>query len=190
MNYIYPNVPNWLDPSEVSQFDRKPEWIAERKKNGWRCLAVRNSTALELWTRRHSLIPDELPKTRAALSMLKPDTIIDGELLDKRTKDTKDHYYAFDIIYNEGKLLASMPWILRRKILEEVLQDIPDIEISIPVTLGKSHLYQVAIEEGDEGIVLKNTDSKYLIDYQSCPSNPYWIKAKQPEKCFKTQEGV
>jgi ATP-dependent DNA ligase len=186
--YIYPNLPNWLDPKDISQFDRKPEWIAERKKNGWRCLAVRSDSGLILWTRRHTIIPDPLPLTREALMNLEIGSIVDGELMEKRTKDIKDLYYAFDILYEGGKALMGMAWKDRRNRLEKVMGSLANTEISMPVTLGKSLLYNMAIEEGDEGIVMKEIHSKYIIDYKSCPSNPFWIKCKKPENCMKTKE--
>lgn len=184
MKYLYPNLPNWIDPSGLTEYDPKIEWVAERKKNGWRCLAMKNEEGLELWTRRHTIIHDPLPITREALSHLNAGTIIDGELMEKRTKDIKDHYYAFDILMYEGKLMTGFTWQLRRAILEQALKFIPGVEVSEPITVGKSHLYRVAVEQGDEGIVLKNVNSKYILDYNSCPTNPLWLKAKAPEKAF------
>lgn len=184
MTYLYPNLPNWIDPAKVAEYDPNIEWVAERKKNGWRCLAMRTPEGLELWTRRHTLVHDPLPITREALLHLNPGTIIDGELIDKRTKDIKDHYYAFDILMLDGRLTTGFTWQLRRALLEQTLKFIPGIEISEPITVGKSHLYRVAVEQGDEGIVLKNVNSKYLVDYKSCPKNPLWIKAKAEEKAF------
>ena len=90
MKYIYPNLPNWIDPSKVIDYDKKPSWIAERKKNGWRCLAVRDEGGLTLFTRRKTIIYDQLPVTRNALQRLPYATMIDGELMEKRTKDIKD----------------------------------------------------------------------------------------------------
>jgi bifunctional non-homologous end joining protein LigD len=184
MKYIYPNLPNWIDPAKVIDYDKKPSWIAERKKNGWRCLAVRDEEGLTLFTRRKTIIYDQLPVTRNALQRLPYSTIIDGELMEKRTKDIKDLFYAFDILYEGGKQLTSLPWKHRRERLEYVLNGIEGIEISVPVCVGKSLLYDISIEEGNEGIVMKEINSKYLIDLNSCPHNPLWIKAKKPENSF------
>jgi ATP-dependent DNA ligase len=182
--YIYPNLPNWLDPNEVKSYDKKTDWIAERKKNGWRCLAIMREDGLKLWTRRNTLIPDLLPLTREMLHNLPVGTMLDGELMEKRTKDIKDQYYCFDILYLEGQPLMSLAWKDRRKYLESLI-DI-GLDISSPISLGKSLLYDQAIGDGDEGIVMKNINSKYMVDLKSCPHNPYWIKAKKPENAFKT----
>jgi bifunctional non-homologous end joining protein LigD len=181
MRYFYPNLPNWIDPSLVVEYDKKPSWVAERKKNGWRCLAIRDENSLTLMTRRNTLINDQLPVTRNNLHQLLPSTIIDGELMERRTKDIKDLFYAFDILMDNGKQLTSLPWKERRKRLEAVLKDMEGIEISDPVSVGKSYLYDLAIQEGNEGIVMKEINSKYIVDFTKCVSNPHWIKAKKPE---------
>lgn len=186
--YVYPNLPNWIDPMAVEKY--QPHYIAEAKKNGWRCLAWRKKDGLELWTRRYTLIKDPLPKTRELLMNLPVNTIVDGELLDKRTKNIKDHYYMFDIQFLEGKSVMSRPWHERREILEKVVAQYGIwTELSEPIQLGFSALYKLAIEHEDEGIVIKNINSKYVVDLKSCPHNPQWFKAKRPEPCFVNKGG-
>jgi ATP-dependent DNA ligase len=121
--------------------------------------------------------------------MLLPiNTIIDGELMEKRTKDIKDHFYAFDILFLNNQSTMHLTWRERRKLLEKTFRE-NDIytDISEPIGLGFKTLYDLAIAEGDEGIVIKNVNSKYIIDLKSCPHNPYWVKAKKPENCFKQE---
>jgi ATP-dependent DNA ligase len=183
VKYCYPNLPNWIDAKTVDNY--KPYYIAEKKKNGWRCLAWRKKEGLELWTRRNTLIKDPLPKTRDLLMNLPEGTIIDGELLDKRTKEIKDHYYAFDVLFHEGKSVMNLAWKDRREILEKIIAQYSIwVELAEPIQLGFSTLYDVAVEKGDEGIVIKGINSKYVVDLKSCPHNPSWFKAKRPEKCF------
>jgi DNA ligase-1 len=185
MTYIYPMMPNYISSSMIPQFDKDKHYIGEIKKNGWRCLAVKESGALLLWTRHKTLIHDALPLTRDALSHLPDGTIIDGELIDKRTKDIKDVYYAFDIISLKGENLCGEPWSIRRNLLEQTLDGI-DVQISEPVSTGKAFLYKLALEKGEEGIVMKHIKSKYIVSTSGCVSNPLWVKAKRPEKCFNT----
>ena len=188
MKYCYPNMPNFIDSSTVDNY--KKDYIAERKKNGWRCLAVRDE-ALALWTRKKTVIPDTLALTRWELMKLPEGTIIDGELLDKRTKDIKDHYYAFDIQFYKGESVMHLPWKERRDILETaIITNNVMIELAEPIMLGFSTLYKLAVETGDEGIVIKNVNSKYIINLNDCPHNPMWFKAKRPEQHFVNKEGV
>jgi len=186
IKYCYPNVPNWIDETTVDNY--KSGYVAERKKNGWRCLAVRDEKGLTLWTRRKTTIVSDLPVTRELLFHLPVGTVIDGELLDKRTKDIKDHYYAFDIQFLNNKSIMHLPWAERRKQLESVFTQnglFGRVELSEPVQLGFSTLYKLAVADGDEGIVLKHSQSKYIVDIRKCPANDQWFKAKRAEKCFK-----
>jgi ATP-dependent DNA ligase len=184
IKYCYPNLPTWVDHTTVDNYS--PHYIAEVKKNGWRCLAWRKKEGLELWTRRHTLITDPLPITRGILMELPVDTMIDGELIDKRTKDTKDHYYAFDILFLSNVSVMGKQWLERRQRLEDTWNHFKlwGIELSQPIQLGFSTLYKQAVENGDEGIVIKGTKSRYVVDLKSCPHNKDWYKAKTPEKCF------
>lgn len=119
MNYVYPCKPNRIYPNSAffNRLDNDPAWIAEVKKNGWRCLAAKDNT-LTLWTRHHTTIKDRLPELRAILDRLPPGTVLDGELLQNRTKQIKGVYYVFDIIQYEGKSVAVYPLYARRPILE------------------------------------------------------------------------
>lgn len=185
MTYFYPNAPNFIEPGMLSEFDRNPAYIAERKKNGWRCLAIKAAGSLLLWTRHHTLIPDPLPLTRSALADLPNETIIDGELIDRRTKGTKDTYYAFDILMLSGRLLFGLEWRERRRLLEKTVGGM-DVMLSEPINTGKELLYALAIADGDEGIVLKNIHSRYIMSQRKCEPNPFWMKAKQVERSVRT----
>lgn len=186
VNYVYPNLPNFIDPATVDNY--QPHFVAEVKKNGWRCVAWKKDK-LQLWTRRKTLINFHLPVTRGFLDLLPPDTMIDGELLDRRTKDLKDHYYAFDVMYIEGESVMHLPWWKRREKLELLLAKYGVwVELSAPVQVGFSTLYEQSILNGDEGIVIKDSNSKYIVDLNNCPYNPSWFKAKQPDKHFINKE--
>jgi ATP-dependent DNA ligase len=188
MIYFYPCMPNRVAPDSVhfKELDRDPKWIGEVKKNGWRCLTYRNAT-LELWTRRKTLIKDPLPCLRQELmDMLPEGTIIDGELLEKRTKEIKGRYYIFDVLMFRNVPIYSYKWSERRLILEELYfkaTSMGSLELSLPVNIGKEKLYLDNISSDDvEGIVLKKMNSPYPISLTSCTDNPFWIKIKRPEK--------
>ena len=184
--YPYPNQPNFISPDLIAKNFETSAWVGERKKNGWRCLAIKTGGELILWTRHKTVISDPLPITRGALSIMPDDTIIDGELIDKRTKDTKDLFYAFDILVLKGERLFNKPWKERRDFLEQTTDDMDGIIVSVPISVGKAFLYDLAVDEGDEGIVLKNIHSKYLFSAKTGITNPLWVKAKRPEPSFKT----
>ena len=185
--YIYPNLANFIEETTVDNY--KSVYVAEVKKTGWRCLAWKKDGKLELWTRRHTLIDYPLPITREYLMQLPDNTMVDGELLDKRTKNIKDHYYAFDVLYIEGESLMHLPYSARREKLELLISHYGvGVELAKPVQLGFSAYYKKAVADGYEGIVIKNIYSKYLIDLKSCPHNPQWFKAKRPVNSFMNKK--
>lgn len=196
IKYMYPNMPRFIDPSTLGDYGHG--YVAEVKKNGWRCLAWMKTTGweggdfkreLELWTRRKTIIPFPLPLTRAELNKLPPDTMLDGELLERRTKDVKDHYYIFDILFLKGASCMHLPYRVRRAMLEDTVRGYGiNCELANPVQVGLPELYKQAVANGDEGIVLKEINSKYMVDLNSCPHNPHWFKAKRAERCFVNQK--
>lgn len=184
MKYLYPSVPNRLDilSSYFTEIDNNTDWIGEVKKNGWRCEAYRDNNKLTLWTRRHTIITDTLPTLRIELFNMIPEmTIIDGELLEKRTKKVKELFYAFDILVYRNVPVFKYPWHERRLLLEHVIKPIPGlIELSDPVTMNKKSLYYNNIGTDDvEGIVLKKVDSPHMIGLKDCVDNPWWLKVKK-----------
>jgi ATP-dependent DNA ligase len=187
MKYYYPCKPNPL--SAVSKFfaelDRDVSWIAEVKKNGWRCLVYRENK-LTLWTSNKTTINEPLKSLRDSLMSVPEQTILDGELINFRTADIKGKLYLFDILIFKGKMIIALPLMERRKYLEEAISETPDIEIAKQVQLGKRKLYYTAIQdEVNEGIVLKKLNSKYLISDTRCLQNPFWLKVKRIEKHIK-----
>lgn len=186
MRYLYPSQPNRIDINSdlMNQLDDNEDWVAERKKNGWRCELYREGK-LTLWTRKQTIIQEALPSLRTELLKMVPEgTIIDGELLEKRTKNVKELFYAFDILCYRNISCLKYPWYQRRLLLEHVIHDIPGlIEISRPIVTGKKNLYYDSIQSDDvEGIVMKKIDSPYIMSLKDSIINPFWLKVKKPEK--------
>lgn len=186
MKYFYPCSPaNRLDINcvQFDELDNDTDYVSEDKRNGWRCEAY-NNDELILWTRKRTIIPDALPTLRKKLrEMLTDATVVDGELMEKRTKEIKELFYAFDILFYKGEPVYRLPWTERRSLLEKVIQPIPGlIELSSPVFKRKRKHYYKSIQNGNEGIVLKKINSVYPIGLVKSIDNPYWIKVKAPEK--------
>ena len=187
MRYYYPCKPNPLSPDSrfFAELDRDISWVAEIKKNGWRCLVYRD-TQLTLWTREKTVINEPLESLRDGLMSVPEQTILDGELIHFRTTGLKGKLYLFDALMFKGKILINLPLSDRRKYLEESISEITDIEIAKQVQLGKRRLYYQAIQEAvNEGIVLKKLDSRYPVSDRRCLQNPFWLKVKRIEKHIK-----
>jgi bifunctional non-homologous end joining protein LigD len=84
-------------------------------------------------------------------------------------------YYAFDLLFLEGKDLRKEPLSARRKLLAEVLKKAPaNIRLSEGLLGSKEDLLRVAKEFGLEGLVAKRLNSVY----ESGRRSGTWVKVK------------
>jgi bifunctional non-homologous end joining protein LigD len=92
-------------------------------------------------------------------------------------------YYAFDLLFLEGKDLRKQPLSARRKLLGNLLKEPPEnIRLSDELRGSKDDLLRVAQEFGLEGLVAKKRDSVY----ESGRRSGAWVKFK----ITKSQEFV
>jgi DNA ligase-1 len=115
--------------------------------------------------------------------------VIDGELIENRTKAIKGVYYVFDILALNGTSILNLPLRERRQLLEPILKiserggHVGPIELARQYQIGKVKLYHESIQgEENEGIVLKHVNSAYNASLARCLQNPYWLKVKRLEK--------
>jgi DNA ligase-1 len=87
--------------------------------------------------------------------------------IDKMVEQIPVQLHLFDIVYIDGKTLFNKPFVERRKILEKNIRPIPgklDVAKQI-VTADKKELekfYKKALDEKQEGLMLKVLDSLYV----------------------------
>jgi len=106
-----------------------------------------------------------------------------GSLFERAIQIQKEeqmlYYKCFDILEYKGEDLRNRPLRERRKILEELFKENKFKYIKLVEQVkderGKRELFDIEIENGSEGIILKNLNSIYLEDKR--PSNT-WLKVK------------
>ena len=88
------------------------EWIYEIKLDGYRALAGKGSTGVNIWSRGGNVFTDQFPRIARACQRLQPETLIDGEIvaLDDesrisfnllrhyRSQASAIQFYAFDLL--------------------------------------------------------------------------------------------
>ena len=193
-------MPNMIDPMLATL--TTPEivligsWIIEPKYDGERIIAIRSGDEISLWTRRNIQASYKFPEIVNALknNIEGNDWILDGEmtvsggfrkLLNRNVEDrfkisllsrkNPATYNIFDIIRHEKDLL-NIPIIERKKILMKVVH--PDDNIAIvPFNEVKNieEEFLNYLKEGFEGVILKNTYSKYEPGKRS----DQWLKIKK-----------
>jgi bifunctional non-homologous end joining protein LigD len=70
-------------------------------------------------------------------------------------------YVVFDMMVAGDASLMDRPLRHRRQVLEEMLQDVPQVRIVDQVPEHGEAMYRAALELGLEGIVAKRRDSPY-----------------------------
>ena len=99
--------------------------------------------------------------------------------IEKMVEEIPIQVNLFDIIYCNGKMLFDTPFDERRKTLEGAVKPIPNrfqlAEQLVTNDLKKAEkFYKEALAAGQEGVMVKNLDSKY----QPGRRVGYWLKVK------------
>jgi|Deesub1362B_J571_1020462.scaffolds.fasta_scaffold00058_55 DNA ligase-1 len=188
-----PNVEEGLKEHGVS--------IVERKYDGARVQIHKDGNKCFIFSRRLENVTNSLPDLKEAILKLPFDSVIlDGEVIAlqngkpapfqillrrfRRKYDVEEmereipiHAYIFDILYANGEVLIDLPLKERRKRLNEIGSN-EIISVSPEILSGDAkeveQFYKKAIEEGHEGIMLKNPESPYTPGKRG----KHWLKVK------------
>ena len=184
----------------VSKPPTQGEWRCEIKFDGYRILARIEGGQASLVTRNGNDWTDKMASLAAELGNLKvKGAWIDGEavVLDEagmpdfnalqnafdRHGSEKIMFYAFDVLYVDGKDVRGFPQGQRSAILKMVLATAPSarVRLSEMFDAPAHQLLESACEAGLEGIMVKRLDAPY-----SATRTTAWLKLK----CSLRQEFV
>ena len=184
--FIYPAKPTYIPPTSTlfGKLDNDLNYVAEVKKNGWRCLVRKIDGKITLWTRHKTTINDALPTLRKELTILKipDDSILDGELLEHRSV-AKDSLMLWGIYRWAGNWYDKVSYYHTRDTLSLLLQ--PQISTIIfqpkSTLLNKRDFYERILKEDvdNEGIVLKKLDAPVPFFWNSSKEITTWLKVKE-----------
>ena len=180
--------PLQVEPAEIGQAD---QWWAEWKWDGIRCQLLRAEGGGMIWTRGDESARESFPELLDLCPYLPSGTTLDGEILawgaeglrsfsrlQKRLgrkapspsilKKEPIRFMAYDLLRLGGEDLRALPFVERRKKLEELIRALPDgfpVELSARVE-GKSweelaRMREESRDRGVEGLMLKRVDSVY-----------------------------
>src|ERR671918_1509677 len=107
------------------------------------------------------------------------DNIKEIEILSRQIPAT---YYFFDILYLDGRNLQSLPFLERRRLLSEIIEENSRIKISDFIEEIGKEIFDKTKSMGLEGIVAKHKPSNYLQGIRSRD----WLKIKN----IKTQDCI
>lgn len=193
-------MPQRLEPMLATLADRPfsdPNWLFEIKWDGVRALAWIEDGALTLRSRASIDITRRYPDLASLPNFLSArHAILDGEIvaldatghssfqmLQERmhVRTPSEHlvsqvpvvYFAFDLVYCDGYDLRAAPLLERKQLLQRVLHASDRFRYADHQLERGKELFDLARENGLEGIVAKRTDSIYVSD-----RSINWVKLK------------
>lgn len=146
---LYPFYLAYAVEDEVANLGDVNNWSAEHKWDGIRSQTIIRAGELFVWSRGEELVTDKYPEFQKFLDVIPNGTVIDGEILpykdgqimnfnDLQTRigrktvgkkllaDVPVVVVAYDLLEWEGKDIRDMPFIERRKLLEELVEAVKD----------------------------------------------------------------
>src|SRR5258707_12958541 len=187
-------LPDFVAPMQASSFKEpfdSPDWIFETNLDGYRAIAVIDTTGkARIWSRNRLPLEQKFPTIRDAVEELKlRSTILDGEILalDKegiprfqllqkwqKRPTARVVYVLFDLLWDNGRDLTGKSVIQRRERLQEIITPVDGVQGGGYVEKRGVELFQLGKEKGLEGIIAKRKGSTY----QPGRRSPDWLKIK------------
>jgi bifunctional non-homologous end joining protein LigD len=195
-------MPAKVDPMLALLGERLPqgsEWLYEVKWDGYRALCFIENAKVRMVSRRGNAMDAQFPEVAQALSAaVKAErAILDGEivafdengvpsfqLLQNHTgfrrsaalhgeKPQALNFFVFDLLYLDGYDLRKAALIDRRRLLSSIILPSETVKYSDHFVGNGDELLQAVREKGLEGVVAKQTQSRYEPRRSNC-----WIKVK------------
>jgi DNA ligase-1 len=196
----YPFYLAYAIEGEVNELGDIQDWSAEHKWDGIRSQVILRNDEIFVWSRGEELVTDKYPEFQSFVGVIPNGTVLDGEILpfpndeigtfnDLQTRIGRKTVSkallakvpvilkAYDLLEWEGKDVRQLPFVERRKLLEQLHSSIEKLkqnsENSIPFHLSETIHFeswddvtkerQRAREMRSEGLMLKNKNSPYLV---------------------------
>ncbi len=166
----------WIEPMAATLSEARfddPDWLFERKLDGWRYLAFVTDNDAQLFTRNR--ICHRFPLVEATLLAQRlGDTVVDGEMVNGT-------YWVFDLLRLRGQDVTKLPLYERKRLLEDEFGWVEPLALVEELPGGGIAAYEQACREGWEGVMAKRRDSVY-----EHKRSRAWLKMK----CDLAQEFV
>lgn len=189
------------------------DWSFEHKWDGIRSQVIIRNDEVFVWSRGEELVTDKYPEFQGFLNVIPNGTVLDGEILPfgegeignfnalqtrigrknlskALLKKTPVILNAYDILEWQGEDIRSKPFVFRRKILDELINNsnTPKFNLYLSDTMEFGTWEEAAAERDlsrekrSEGLMLKRKDSPYLVgrkkgDWWKWKTDPFTIDA-------------
>lgn len=189
------------------------DWSFEHKWDGIRSQVIIRNDEVFVWSRGEELVTDKYPEFQGFLNVIPNGTVLDGEILPfgegeignfnalqtrigrknlskALLKKTPVILNAYDILEWQGEDIRSKPFVFRRKILDELINNSNtsrfNLYLSDTMEFGTweeaAAERDLSREKRSEGLMLKRKDSPYLVgrkkgDWWKWKTDPFTIDA-------------
>ncbi len=169
-------------------------WVYEVKWDGYRAIAYLEKGKVEIRSRNNKSFDEKFYPVLQALKKWKISAVVDGEIVvvnDKGFPDFGDlqnwrseadghlAFYAFDILWHDGKDLMALPLIERQAVLKKLIPvNDPVIKLSDTFEASGSSFFALAEKMQLEGIMAKKRDGLYIPNARS----KEWLKIKTEKR--------
>jgi DNA ligase D-like protein (predicted ligase) len=173
----------------VQSLPEGDDWLYEVKLDGYRALVIKDDDRVRVISRNEKDLTANYPGiVAAAAKMSASSAILDGEVvaldpsgrpsfqaLQHRAAHSSHSiaYYAFDLLFLEGRELTREPLHARRRLLPPVLKG-SGILLSMELQGSASQVIDAVGRLGLEGVIAKRRDSRYDAGQRSGT----WVKVK------------
>jgi len=180
MKYHKPQLAKTADEKFLSACKGSHLVVAEMKLDGHRIMIAHD----QAWSR----IGKEIKSVGHIQAHLPAGLMLDGELIPRAGVEGSDvvshlrandpealEFVIFDVLYVEGQSVMNLPWLERRKIIEN-LPSFTNTRLSVLYPLSQytiEDLMALAADRGHEGIMLKKVTETYKENSRSA-----WVKHK------------
>jgi bifunctional non-homologous end joining protein LigD len=193
-------MPSRLEPMLATIGDHpfsNPQWLFEIKWDGVRALAWINNGALTIRARSGAEITARYPELASLPGAIAArQTLLDGEIAALDAQGRSDFgllqermhvrapaeslisrvpviFFAFDLLHCDGYDLRRSPLIERKQLLQRLLHTTERIRFSDHQVERGKEIFELAKDNGLEGIVAKRLDSPYVSERSTS-----WVKLK------------
>jgi bifunctional non-homologous end joining protein LigD len=193
-------MPSRLEPMLATIGDRPfsdPNWLFEIKWDGVRALAWINNGALTIRARSGAEITARYPELASLpAAIAASQALLDGEIAALDAQGRSDFgllqermhvrapaetlisrvpviFFAFDLLHCDGYDLRRSPLIERKQLLQRLLHATDRIRFSDHQVERGKEIFELAKDNGLEGIVAKRLDSPYVSERSTS-----WVKLK------------
>src|SRR4051794_19957077 len=191
-----PDFIEFCDPTLRERAPVGPDWVYEIKADGYRAQAHLRGNSVTVYSRSGHDWTEQFSGIAQALQRLGHTAIIDGEAVVMGQKGVADFqalrgelarknsgrvaFQAFDLLYLDGYDLRQTPFMERKRLLSDLLNDAPHrLSYVEYLEADGEAIFAHACQLGLEGIVAKRKDSPYRSGRQES-----WIKLK----CTKSDD--